>query len=102
MTVEFALVAPVVVVLAAACVSAVTVGVEAIHLADAAGATARAMGRGDDSLASEIVARLAPDASVSAEHSGLVCIRLDRAVVLGPLGVAVPLTARSCAPEGGE
>ncbi|ARC57515.1 hypothetical protein AS850_10550 [Frondihabitans sp. 762G35] len=102
MTVEFALVAPVVVVVLATVVAALGVATEAVRLADAAGIAARALGRGDDGLAERIVGALAPGASTSVERGELVCVRLERSVPLGPVAEAVPLVARSCAPEGGR
>jgi hypothetical protein len=89
------------VVLVAACVAALALATDAIRLADAAGVAARALGRGDDALASEVVERLAPGASMSVDRQALVCVRLDRVVDLGFLPGAIPLSARSCAPEGG-
>jgi hypothetical protein len=100
-TAEFALVAPLVVVLLAVCVSALAVATDAIRLADAAGVSARALGRGDDALPREIVGRLAPGASVSVERAALVCVRLERKVALGPFLAAITLSSRSCAPDGG-
>jgi hypothetical protein len=100
-TAEFALVAPMAVVLIAACVAALGVATESIRLADAAGVSARALGRGDDAVAAAVVERLAPGASMSVDRESLVCIRLERVVRLGPFPGAIPLSARSCAAEGG-
>jgi hypothetical protein len=101
-TVEFALVAPVVVVVLATVVAALGVATEAVRLADAAGIAARALGRGDDGLAARIVGALAPGATTSVDRGDLVCVRLERAAALGPVAEAVPLSAHSCAPEGGR
>ncbi|MCU1529605.1 MAG: hypothetical protein JWP75_3368 [Frondihabitans sp.] len=101
MSAEFALVAPMAVLLVGACVAALAVATDAIRLADAAGLSARALGRGDDAFAAEVVDRLAPGASMSVERETLVCVRLERVVALGPIPATIPLSARSCAPEGG-
>ncbi|RKR73157.1 TadE family type IV pilus minor pilin [Frondihabitans australicus] len=100
-TVEFALVLPAVVLTLAAALAALGAAGHAIRLADAAGLAARAEGRGDDASGRAAVANLAPGARMAVDRGTLVCVRLDDTARLGPLPVAVPLSARSCAAADG-
>lgn len=101
-TVEFALVAPAVVLLLGGAASVLGVLAGAVALADAAGVVARAEGRGDEAAAASAVARLVPDARVEVSGDDPVCVRLSRTAPLPLLGALVPLEARSCAAGGGE
>ena len=101
-TVEFALVAPAVVLLLALMLAGSAAAAEAIRLADAAGVAARALGRGDSAGASAVVARLAPRATMRVERGDFVCVGLDETAPLGLLSDAIPLSTRSCARTEGR
>jgi hypothetical protein len=100
-TAEFAVVAPAVVLLVGACLATLAVSTEAIRLSDAAGIAARAIGRGDEGLAADAVAKLVPGAVLSVDRGDVVCVRLEHAVSWGPLREVVPLSAHGCAAAAG-
>lgn len=98
-TLEFALVAPAVAVMIGVTVAAVGAAGESMRLADAAGAAARAAGRGDDPGA--VVGRLVPGSRIAVSGDDPVCVRLDRSISLGWPSGGLDLSAQSCAPGGG-
>lgn len=100
-TVEFALVAPFVLLLVAAAAGVLAALASAVALADAAGVMARAAGRGDAGAVDAAAARLPPGTRVEVAGGDPVCVRLSRTASLPGLGGVLPLHARSCAPGGG-
>lgn len=101
MSVEFAVVLPVVALVLTSLVAAVLVvdGVGRLQLA--ASTAARAIGRGDDGGGRAAAERIAPGASVTVQHVGdVVCVEASRGAA-GPFA-AVPLRATACAAEGGR
>lgn len=98
-TVEFAVALPLV-------ATVLTLGVVGVVLVDtqgrfqsAAGAAARAVGRGDDDAGRRVVATVAGDAAVDVAHTeGLVCVTVSRPVAGGPFAGLV-LRGRACAVE---
>ncbi|MFJ7289576.1 hypothetical protein ACQXVK_11985 [Curtobacterium sp. AB451] len=101
MSVEFAVVLPVVALVLTSLVAAVLV-VDAVGRLEVAAATAaRAYGRGDDDAGLAAVAQLAPGADVTVHRGdGVVCVRAERGAT-GPFA-AVPLGATGCAAEAGR
>lgn len=90
MTAELALAIPAVLLVLAACLGGLRLGLERIRLTDAAGVAARIAARGE-------VAPVPPGGAV--RRSGdLVCVDLRRSVPI--LGLPVPLTASSCSLAG--
>lgn len=99
---EFAVVVPAVVAVVGAALIGVGAGVQAVRLADAAAVAARQTARGDAASVPGTLAALAPGAVIATTVDGdLTCVRLTRAVSLGPLVGPVALTGRSCAPQAG-
>lgn len=101
MTVEFAVVLPVVALVLTSLVAAVVVvdGVGRLQLA--AATAARSIGRGDDGGGRAAVERIAPGASVTVQRGGdVVCVEASWGGA-GPFA-AVPLRATACAAEGGR
>lgn len=101
MTVEFAVVLPVVALVLTSLVAAVVVvdGVGRLQLA--AATAARSIGRGDDGGGRAAVERIVPGASVTVQRGGdIVCVEASRGGA-GPFA-AVPLRATACAAEGGR
>ncbi|MGN8049850.1 TadE family type IV pilus minor pilin [Curtobacterium sp. 22159] len=101
MSVEFAVVLPVVALVLTTLVAAVLVVDGLGRLQLAAATAARALGRGDDDAGRSAVDRLAPGAAVSVRRGGdVVCVETSRGGV-GPFS-AVPLRATGCAAEQGR
>ncbi|WP_423918611.1 pilus assembly protein [Frigoribacterium sp. 2-23] len=101
-TVEFAVVLPGLLLVAAILLAAVGVSVKAVAVADAAAVLARQAARGDASSLESTLAALAPGATASRHDAAdLVCVDVRRRVALGPLREAVDLSSRSCAPRAG-
>lgn len=101
MSVEFAVVLPVVALVLTSLVAAVLVVDGLGRLQLAAATAARAIGRGDEDAGRSVVDRIAPGASVTVQHGGdVVCVEASRAGT-GPFSV-VPLRATGCAADGGR
>ncbi|MFJ3035095.1 TadE family type IV pilus minor pilin [Curtobacterium pusillum] len=101
MSVEFAVVLPVVALVLTSLVAAVLVVDGLGRLQLAAATAARAIGRGDEDAGRSAVDRIAPGASVTVQHGGdVVCVEASRAGT-GPFSV-VPLRATGCAADGGR
>jgi len=100
-SVEFAVVLPVVALVLTSLVAAVLV-VDAVGRLQLGAATAaRAFGRGDDDAGRSALDRIAPGASLSVRRSGdVVCIEAARGGT-GPFA-ALPLRATGCAADGGR
>jgi len=100
-SVEFAVVLPVVTLVLTSLVAAVLVVDGLGRLQLAAATAARAIGRGDEDAGRSVVDRIAPGASVTVQHGGdVVCVEAAR-VGTGPFSV-VPLRATGCAADGGR
>jgi Flp pilus assembly protein TadG len=95
-TAEFALAVPAVVLVLAACLGGLRVGVERMRVQDAAAVAARSLARGDPPSRARALASAAGAQSVTtASGDGLQCAVASLA---GPvLGLALPVSARSCA-----
>ncbi|WIB76438.1 TadE family type IV pilus minor pilin [Curtobacterium sp. MCPF17_002] len=101
MSVEFAVVLPVVALVLTSLVSAVLVvdGIGRLQLA--ASTAARAFGRGDDDGGRAAIERIAPGAAVTVQRGAdVVCVEASRGGS-GPFA-AVPLRATGCAADGGR
>jgi len=98
---EFAAVVPAVVVVLVACLAGFQVAGAQVRLQDAAAIAARSLGRG----AAVSLPGLGPGfgaVSVSRSSVGdLVCVRLESRVRLGSV-LVMPISARSCALDGGH
>lgn len=95
---EFAVALPAIVLVLALCLGALAAGTTAVRLQHAAAESARLFGRGDEDRARAVADDVG--AAVAVERDGgLVCV-VASAPVPGPLPLA-PLTARSCALDGG-
>lgn len=89
-----------------AVVTVLTLGVVGVVLVDAqgrlqsaAGAAARAAGRGDDETGRQVVAEVAAGAAAAVTHDGgLVCVTVSRPVAGGPFA-GLLLRGRACAVE---
>lgn len=100
-TVEFAVVLPVVALLLTTLVAAVVLVDGVGRLQVAASTAARAFGRGDDDEGRAVAGRLAPGATISVQRRGsVVCVEASRGGT-GPFA-AVPLRATGCAVAGGR
>lgn len=99
MTVEFAVVLPVVALVLTALVAAVLVVDGLGRLQLAASSAARALGRGDDDAARTVVARVGAVLTVRRD-AGLVCAEVSAAGT-GPVA-AVPRRATACAGVAGR
>jgi Flp pilus assembly protein TadG len=100
-SVEFAVVLPVVVLVLTTLVAAVLVVDGLGRLQVAASTAARAVGRGDGDGGLATAERLAPGAAVTVRRGDtVVCVEVSRAGT-GPFAV-VPLSATGCAADGGE
>lgn len=101
MSVEFAVVLPVVALVLTSLVAAVFVVDGLGRLQVAATTAARAFGRGDDAGGRAAAARLAPGTTIAVRRSdAVVCVEVARAGT-GPFA-AVPLRAIGCAAEDGR
>lgn len=101
MSVEFAVVLPVVALVLTSLVAAVLVVDGLGRLQLAAATAARAFGRGDDDAGRAALEHLAPGAGMTVDRDGgVVCVRAARGAV-GPFD-AVPLRATGCAAEDGR
>jgi len=102
-TVEFAVALPLVALVLVSLVAGVVLADRVGRFQAAAGAAARALGRGDDPGAAAALAVGAPGASSSVHRGGgLVCVCVDvRGTAPGPFAL-LPLTATGCAAEGGR
>ncbi|WP_439692077.1 TadE family type IV pilus minor pilin [Curtobacterium sp. SP.BCo] len=101
MSVEFAVVLPVVALVLTSLVAAVLVVDTLGRLELAAITAARAIGRGDDDAGRSAAARIAPGASLTVRHDGdVVCVDAGRGGT-GPFA-AVPLRVTGCAAGGGR
>lgn len=101
MSVEFAVVLPVVALVLTSLVAAVFVADGLGRLQLAAATAARAFGRGDDDAGRSAVDGLAPGATASVHRDGgIVCVELSRAGT-GPFS-AIPMRAVACAAEDGR
>ncbi|WP_186377245.1 TadE family type IV pilus minor pilin [Curtobacterium pusillum] len=99
-SVEFAVVLPVVALVLTTLVAAVFVVDGLGRLQLAATTAARAFGRGDDDGGRSAAERLAPGAAVAVRRvDAIVCVEVSRAGT-GPFS-AVPLRATGCAVDGG-
>lgn len=97
-TAEFAIALPAVVAVLAACLGGLSVAGQYLRVQDAAAAAARDAGRGEGAA---VASRLVPGASTAQWTDGdLVCVRVSATGALGPAGI--PLTATSCALDGGR
>ena len=98
-TAEFAVALPAVILVLALGLGALAAGATAVRLQHAAAESARLFGRGDDGRAREVVAGVGATISVE-RRDRLVCVEASAPVPIPlPFG---PLTARSCALDGGE
>jgi Flp pilus assembly protein TadG len=98
---EFALVVPALLSVLGLALMGAGAGVQAIRLSDAAAVVARQTARGGADSVPATLAALAPGAAMDTTSEGdLICVRLTRAVALGPVD-AVELAGRSCAPSAG-
>jgi hypothetical protein len=97
-TAEFAVALPAIVLVLMLSLGALAAGMTAVRLQHAAAESARLFGRGDDDRARAVVAGIGATASVGREDT-LVCVDLS-APIPGPVPLG-PLTARSCALDGG-
>ncbi|GAA3329932.1 hypothetical protein HP467_08310 [Curtobacterium albidum] len=101
MTVEFAVALPAVVLVLVTLVAGVVLVDRVGSMQAAAGAAARALGRGDQAAADRLVREGAPGTVATVRHAdGTVCVDLAGRAG-GPLS-AVPLTATGCAAEAGR
>ncbi|MBA8991780.1 hypothetical protein FHW23_003058 [Curtobacterium pusillum] len=101
MSVEFAVVLPVVALVLTSLVAAVLVVDGLGRLQLAAATAARAIGRGDDDGGRAAAERLAPGASIAVHRAGeVVCVEVARGGT-GPFS-ALPLRAAGCAVDGGR
>lgn len=94
MTAELAVAVPAVLVVLAACLGGIRLGVERLRLTDAAAQVARAAAR-DEPAGAGAAERMGGSVAAISRRDGLVCASVRTAVPL--LGVPVPLTATSCA-----
>jgi len=102
-TAEFAVTVPALLAVVGLVVAATGAARQSVALADAAAVVARQTARGDESAVPGTLARLAPGASATSSVEGdLVCVRVERAVDVGPLAGVVVLSSRSCAPGLGR
>jgi len=100
-SVEFAVVLPVVALVLTSLVAAVLVVDGLGRLQLAAATAARAFGRGDDEAGRAALEHLAPGAGMTVHRDGgVVCVRAARGAA-GPFD-AVPLRATGCAAEDGR
>lgn len=97
-TAEFAVALPVVVLVLALGLGALSTGAEAVRLQHAAAESARLFGRGDDAGARAVVAGVGATVDVR-RADALVCVDVAAPAPV-PLPVG-PLSARSCALDGG-
>lgn len=102
-TAEFAIVLPVLVLLIAFGVGALGATSARVRLEDAAADAARLVARGDDrAAAADAVARAMDGARLRlAERDGLVCATASASARVAGV-VVVPVTATSCALDGGR
>ncbi|MET3451098.1 TadE family type IV pilus minor pilin [Curtobacterium sp. 1544] len=101
MSVEFAVVLPVVALVLTSLVAAVLVVDGLGRLQLAAATAARAVGRGDEAAGRDVLDRIAPGAAVTVRRTGdVVCVAAARGGV-GPFG-GVSLRAEACAADGGR
>lgn len=100
-TVEFALVAPLVLLVTAAAVALIGAAATAIGLADGAGALARAEGRDDAATAAAVRARLPSGTRVEVDGDDPVCVRLSTAAAVPLVADGLRLDEVACAPGGG-
>ncbi|MGO1411440.1 MAG: TadE family type IV pilus minor pilin [Microbacterium sp.] len=99
-TAELAVALPAVVVVVTLAVGALTCAAAQVRLQDGAADAARLVARGDEARADGVVAGAVDGATHSVARSGdLVCVTALADAQFGP--VSVPLTARSCALDGG-
>lgn len=95
---EFAVALPAIVIVLSLGLGALSAGTTAIRLQHAAAESARLFGRGDDARGHAVIADVGATASIE-RADRLVCVQASaRAPGPVPLG---PLTARSCALDGG-
>lgn len=94
MTAELALAVPAVLLVLAACLGGMRLGVERIRLTDAAAQVARAAARQEEAGAGA-AARVGAQVTGIDREGDLVCAAVRSAVPL--LGLPVAITARSCA-----
>lgn len=101
-TAELAVALPAVVLVLAACLGGLGLGLAQLRAQDAAADAARLLGRGETiASATAIVSRSASGASLSMTEEGeLVCARVE--VEHRVLGVPLRVSARSCALDGGR
>lgn len=100
-TAEFAVALPAIVLVLAACLSALQLAGLQLRLTDAATAAVRQLARGDPVAARALATRLVPGSTVSVGSRGdLACVTLVARV--GGVLAALPVTAQACAlREGG-
>lgn len=97
-TAEFAVALPAIVVVLALGLGALAAGATEVRLQHAAAESARLFGRGDEAGARAVVTSIGATVSVDRGET-LVCVEASAAIPLPlPLG---PLSARSCALDGG-
>jgi hypothetical protein len=99
-TAEFAVALPAIIVVLALGLGALAAGATSVRLQHAAAESARLFGRGDEAGARAVVTSIGATASVD-RGSTLVCVEVSVPVPFPlplPLG---PLSARSCALDGG-
>ncbi|PPF61476.1 hypothetical protein C5E11_15285 [Clavibacter michiganensis] len=103
-TMEFVTVLPAVLVVVAAVLGGFQLIVQQMRVADAASSAARLLGRGDDSGATETVAKLLGDGAVltSSVDGRFVCATVTVAAA-GPFALAaIPVSSSTCALGGGQ
>ena len=102
-TAEFAVALPAVVLVLATVLAGMQAATTLVRATDASAQAARMAARGDEPAAARMVAEAVPGAELGLERGdGLVCARVSLDVaVLGLLG-RLPISARSCAGDGGR
>ncbi|WP_036961477.1 TadE family type IV pilus minor pilin [Pseudoclavibacter soli] len=101
-TVELAVVLPIIALFVAFIVQAGVIAARTAVAAEAAGATARSLARGEsEQQARSLAARVAPGSALQIDYaSDVVCVTASVRAVFGPVPIDVP--ARVCAPAGGR
>jgi hypothetical protein len=97
-TAELAVALPAVLLVLAACLGGLRLGVEQVLLADAAGLAARSAARHDPPSRTASLLQATSGRLVAVAHSGgVVCVEVAASPVLVGALVRVPLIARGCA-----
>jgi hypothetical protein len=96
-TAEFAVALPAVLLVLAACLGGLRLGLEQVRVTDGAALAARSLARGDGRAGAEALARKEGVTALSVERTqdGLICVVAHGGGELLPL--PLPVTARSCA-----